>query len=51
MRAGENDFSVGLIPHTQAVTNLDGLQVGDLVNMETDILGKYAARNMKVGLK
>lgn len=51
MRAGENDFSVGLIPHTQAVTNLDGLQVGDLVNMETDILGKYVARSMKVGLK
>ena len=51
MQADETSFSVGLIPHTQAVTNLDRLQDGDLVNMETDILGKYVARNMKVGLK
>lgn len=51
IQADETSFSVGLIPHTQAVTNLDRLQDGDLVNMETDILGKYVARNMKVGLK
>lgn len=50
MHADEESFSVGLIPHTQVVTNLDELQVNDLVNMETDILGKYVARNMKVGL-
>ena len=41
MKQADDWFSVGLIPHTQAVTNLDNLQVGDLVNLETDILGKY----------
>ncbi|MDD6431869.1 MAG: riboflavin synthase [Lactobacillaceae bacterium] len=51
MQADKDSFSVGLIPHTQVVTNLDELQVDDLINMETDILGKYVARNMKVGLK
>lgn len=34
-------FSVALIPHTLAVTNLGGKKVGSLVNIETDILGKY----------
>lgn len=46
MQASEGDFSVGLIPHTQLVTNLDELQVGSRVNLETDILGKYVARNL-----
>ena len=39
-------FSVGLIPHTQTVTNLDTLQVGGLVNLETDVLGKYVAAQL-----
>lgn len=51
MQATASHFSVGLIPHTQMVTNLDELQVGNRVNMETDILGKYVARNLKVGLE
>ena len=34
-------FSVALIPHTLQVTTLGVRQVGDLVNIETDILGKY----------
>jgi riboflavin synthase len=34
-------FSVALIPHTLAATTLGGLQVGDLVNLETDLLAKY----------
>lgn len=51
MQATLDRFSVGLIPHTQTVTNLDELQVGDLVNLETDILGKYVVANLKVGMK
>lgn len=51
MQATPDRFSVGLIPHTQTVTNLDELQVGDLVNLETDILGKYVVANLKVGMK
>ncbi len=34
-------FTVAVIPHTYAQTNLSLLQVGDWVNLETDILGKY----------
>ncbi len=32
-----------IIPHTRAVTNLIQRQVGDLVNVEFDLLGKYVA--------
>ncbi len=37
-------FEVWLIPHTLAVTTLRALAVGDSVNVETDILGKYVER-------
>lgn len=34
-------FSVALIPHTLAATTLGRRQVGDRVNIETDLLAKY----------
>ncbi len=34
-------FSVALIPHTMEVTTLGKKQVGDSINLETDIIGKY----------
>lgn len=37
-------FSVALIPHTLEVTTLGARKVGDLVNIENDILGKYVER-------
>ena len=37
-------FSAAVIPHTYAETNLSYLQAGDLVNLESDILGKYVDR-------
>ncbi|AJF06452.1 riboflavin synthase [Geoalkalibacter subterraneus] len=37
-------FSLAIIPHTLDRTNLHALRVGDSVNLETDILGKYVAR-------
>ncbi len=37
-------FSVALIPHTLGVTTLGVRVVGDPVNIETDILGKYAQK-------
>ena len=37
-------FSVALIPHTLSVTTLGVRQVGDPVNIETDILGKYVQK-------
>lgn len=39
-------FSVALIPHTLAVTTLGIRQVGDTVNIETDLLAKYATRSL-----
>ncbi|MCH5461860.1 riboflavin synthase [Lactobacillus sp. LC28-10] len=40
-QAGPGQFSVSLIPYTQNQTTLGSRQVGDLVNIETDVLGKY----------
>lgn len=37
----QNTASVCLIPHTIEVTNLGTKKIGDRVNIETDILGKY----------
>lgn len=34
-------FSVALIPHTLDMTTLGSRRVGDSVNLETDIIGKY----------
>lgn len=39
-----NTFSVAIIPHTLENTNLKYLQIGDLVNIETDILGRYVEK-------
>ncbi|RMH61026.1 MAG: riboflavin synthase [Zetaproteobacteria bacterium] len=44
--AGES-FVVNLIPHTLRHTNLGLLDVGDWVNIETDILGRYVERMMQ----
>jgi riboflavin synthase len=37
-------FGVNLIPHTQAVTTLGALTVGQLVNFEVDIIARYVER-------
>ena len=37
-------FSVNLIPHTLQVTGLRDLKVGDKVNLEVDLLARYAER-------
>jgi riboflavin synthase len=40
----DDRFGVNLIPHTLAVTSLGGLQVGDAVNLEIDVVARYVAR-------
>jgi riboflavin synthase len=40
-RAG---FTVNLIPHTLAKTNLGELRAGGKVNLEVDLLARYAER-------
>ena len=42
--ATDSYFSIALIPHTLNNTTLGSLQVGDQVNLETDILAKYVQR-------
>ena len=37
-------FRIWLIPHTLEVTNLGGRRPGDRVNLESDLLAKYAAK-------
>lgn len=37
-------FSVYIIPHTARATTLGSRKAGDKVNLETDMLGKYAAK-------
>jgi riboflavin synthase len=45
--AVEDDrFSVALIPHTLSLTTLGHCQVGDRVNLETDLLAKYVERQL-----
>ena len=43
-RVNETDFTVSVIPHTQANTTLREKQAGDFVNLETDVIGKYVEK-------
>ena len=40
----DTDFQVSIIPHTQANTVLSDRKTGDVVNLETDIIGKYVEK-------
>ena len=41
------EIEVAIIPYTYKHTNFQQIQVGDLVNIEFDILGKYFLKNAK----
>ena len=43
-RVDERSFAVSLIPHTQAATTLHSARIGDLVNLENDIIAKYVEK-------
>lgn len=43
----EDGFEVSLIPETKTKTNLDNLKIGDIVNIEYDILAKYIQKMFK----
>ena len=45
-RLRKRGFAVWIIPHTRQVTNLRNRKIGDPVNLETDLLGKYAQRQL-----
>lgn len=44
LRDGSTHFSINLIPHTQSVTTLGALAVGQPVNIEIDVLARYLFR-------
>ena len=43
----EDFFTLAVIPHTLAMTTLQESNVGDEVNIETDLIGKYVARFLR----
>ena len=43
-RVDDTSFAISAIPHTVAVTVLSQRRPGDLVNLETDIIGKYVEK-------
>ncbi|MGY4384623.1 riboflavin synthase [Pedobacter sp. UYP24] len=45
--SADDAFSVFIIPYTFEHTNLQDVQVNDIVNIEFDIIGKYVARLIK----
>lgn len=44
-----NRFSVHLIPHTLEATNWADYREGDVVNLEVDLMARYAARLFETG--
>ena len=45
-RVDDLSFAISAIPHTVAVTILSDKKVGDIVNLENDIIGKYVEKLM-----
>ncbi|WP_411274495.1 riboflavin synthase [Daejeonella sp.] len=44
----KNSFSVAIVPYTFENTSMQYIKVGDTVNLEFDIIGKYVARLMRL---
>lgn len=44
-----DEFSVSVIPHTRAQTGLSDKRAGDIVNLETDVIGKYVEHLLTFG--
>jgi riboflavin synthase len=40
----DSSFTVSILPQTKKATNLNTLMIGDQVNLEADIIGKYVER-------
>lgn len=42
-----SEFSVNLVPHTLAMTNLKSLRAGSRINLEIDLIARYVERMMQ----
>ncbi|MGD8917219.1 MAG: riboflavin synthase [Syntrophobacterales bacterium] len=47
-RCDEKSFEVNLVPHSARVTTMVNLKVGDEVNIEVDVIGKYVEKFVRV---
>jgi len=47
VQVNEKSFTVSLIPHTAGLTTLGFKRIGDTVNLEADIIGKYVERLLR----
>ena len=47
----DNRFSVAIIPYTYENTSFKNIEVGSMINLEFDIIGKYMAKYMEVYAK
>ena len=45
----DDTFSVLIIPHSLGVTTFGALKAGDALNIEVDVMARYAARLMEQG--
>jgi len=45
---GVTSFAVSIIPYTYDETNFHALKIGDTVNIEFDIIGKYVSRYLEL---
>ncbi len=52
-KCSNKDFEISVIPHTAKMTTIERKNVGDEVNIETDMLGKYVEKflNKSLGTK
>ena len=48
--SGKNTFTVAIIPYTWDNTNLKYISIGDTVNLEFDIVGKYISKILSQSL-
>ena len=48
IKSGINSFSVAIIPYTYENTNFNFIEVGDIVNLEFDMIGKYIKKIQSV---
>ncbi len=48
VNSGTNSFSVAIIPYTYEHTRFNSYEVGTVVNLEFDVIGKYVAKLMSL---
>lgn len=49
-KCSDKNFEISVIPHTAKMTTIEGKNVGDEVNIETDMLGKYVQKILNKNL-